>query len=65
MFPLFFSAPEDTHPVLESTLLHTQNKTGDLKKKKQQHFISVLSIKCTVRDGVRMLCILREIKTGT
>lgn len=32
---------------------------------KKQHFISVLSIKCTVRDGVRMLGILREIKTGT
>lgn len=47
---------------------HPQSKQNERFKKKtktKQHFISVLSIKCTVRDGVRMLCILREMKTRT
>lgn len=33
--------------------------------KKKTNFISVLSIKRTVRDGIRMIGILTEIKTGT
>lgn len=59
------SDPKSSWGHTPNAVVHSypQSKQNEWFKKK--NFISILSIKCTVRDGVRMLGILREIKTGT
>lgn len=64
-FILLSSWGHTPNAVVHSHPQSKQNERFKKQNKTKQHFISVLSINCTVRGGVRMVCIWREIKTGT